>query len=84
VKYLKARGLPAPSERIDATSDAAVDATIDEHAAALKLLRHLDLAGDWTPLDRSAALADVQKQREELIQNLIDASGNTPPTNPAE
>jgi hypothetical protein len=55
-EYLKARGLPAPSERIDATSVAAVDAAIDGHAAALKLLRHFELAGDWTPLDRSAAL----------------------------
>jgi hypothetical protein len=42
-EYLKARGLSAPSERIDATSDAAVDAAIDEHAAARPILR---LAGE--------------------------------------
>ena len=83
-KYLEARGLPVLSERIDATSDAAVDAAIDEHAAALKLLRHLELAGDWAPLDRSAALADVRKHREELTERLIDASRTTQPTNPAE
>jgi hypothetical protein len=77
-EYLEARGLPALSERIDATSDAAVDAAIDEHAAALKLLRHLELAGDWTPLDRSAALADARKHREELIERLIDASRDHP------
>jgi hypothetical protein len=77
-EYLQARGLPAPSERIDATSDAAVDAAIDEHAAALKLLRHLELAGDWTPLDRPAALADARQHREQLIERLIDTSRDDP------
>lgn len=71
-EYLKARGLAVPRrEVIDPKSAASVEAAIDAHAEALKQLRHKELAGDWTRLDRAAGLAASQRRRTQLIDDLV-------------
>lgn len=71
-EYLQARGLPAPQQRIDGTSLAAVQRAVDDHAAALKLLRDKELAGDWSPLpDHAARIAESRARRAALINEIV-------------
>jgi hypothetical protein len=45
---LEARGLSAPPRRVADAAPEVIGAAVDEHAGALKLLRHHELAGDWS------------------------------------
>ena len=81
-EYLAARGLPVPSVRIDATRPEYVEVAIDAQTAALEQLRHHELAGDWTPLDRESSLRSAHAEREKVISEIVDRASKPPDHGP--